>query len=80
MNEFLTNNFIYIVLVVGFIILILIGYMVDKAKTNKLKKEYEDEAKEKNEQLNIPISNVNTTGAGINTQLNNNLENNNEVK
>ena len=54
--------------------------MVDKAKTNKLKKEYEDEAKEKNEQLNIPISNVNTTGAGINTQLNNNLENNNEVK
>ncbi len=71
MTEFLTNNFIYIIIVVAFIILVLIGYMVDKSKTNKMQKEIEQ--KKGSEQLNIPISNaqsVNTTR--INSQINEN--------
>lgn len=71
MTEFLTNNFIYIIIVVAFIILVLIGYMVDKSKTNKMQKETEQ--KKGSEQLNIPISNaqsVNTTR--INSQINEN--------
>ncbi len=77
MKDFLMNNFIYFAITVGFIILIIIGYMIDKTKTNKIKKEYEE--KKKNEQLNIPITNATVTNTGINTQLNNNISTENNT-
>lgn len=63
MIEFLTENFIYIVIIVAFIILVLIGYMVDKSKTSKIQKEIEE--KKESEQLNIPIANAQSINAAM---------------
>lgn len=68
--EFLRNNYIYFVIVIVFIILALIGYMVDKAKTNKIKKQIEED--KKSAQLNIPVANANFAQQhDMNVQTNN---------
>ena len=72
MSDFFKNNYIYFVILLMFIVLVLIGYIVDKIKTNKLKKELEDE--KKNGQLNIPV-----TDASFPKQNGNNSQSSNDI-
>lgn len=77
MKEFLMNNFIYFAIAIAFIILALIGYMLDKVKTNKIKNEYDKKMEEQH--LSIPISNASNTSPVVNTELsmNNSIEKSN---
>jgi hypothetical protein len=50
--EFLINNYIYFVFVAAFLILALIGYIVDTAKTEKLK----TELSKKEQSIDIPLA------------------------
>ncbi len=75
MEEFIANNFTYVLLSAVFIILILIGYMVDKARINKVKSEYEKKAEAS--QLNIPISNAIDTNTNDIVSVNNETKDNN---
>lgn len=53
----LLDNYIYIAIVAGFLILALLGYIIDTTKTEKLKKEF---SKEKDEVANIPVAQINS--------------------
>lgn len=53
--NFLLDNYIYFVFVAILLVLALVGYIVDTAKTEKLKKEY---SKKEEETIDIPIANL----------------------
>lgn len=57
--NFLMENYIYVVFVVVLLILALIGYIVDTAKTTKLKKDLTKEEDTKTSE--IPLVNIDST-------------------
>ncbi len=54
--DFLIKNYIYFVFVAIILVLALIGYIVDSARTEKLKKEY---SKKEEEMADIPLATFN---------------------
>jgi len=59
---FLLDNYIYIAIVAGFLILALLGYIIDMTKTERLKRKY---SQEKEAVANIPVAVVNNN-TGVN--------------
>ena len=51
--KFLIDNYIYFVFVAILLILALVGYIIDSAKTEKLKKEFSEKEKET---MDIPLA------------------------
>ncbi|HBA37676.1 MAG TPA: hypothetical protein DCY94_03050 [Firmicutes bacterium] len=54
--DFLLENFIYVVFISILLVLALIGYIADKTKTQKLRKELTKE--EDSSTMNIPLANL----------------------
>ena len=52
--EFLKANYVYFVFVAGFLVLALIGYIVDSSNTEKRKREENKKSDEEEFALNIP--------------------------
>lgn len=61
MMEFITDNYIIIIIVAGFLIFALIGFIVDTTKNKKLKETVIEETKQ-NEREDIAIVNIDTLG------------------
>lgn len=57
--DFLLDNFVYVIFVIILLILALIGYIADKTKTNRLRKELTSTSQE--DSADIPIASIDSS-------------------
>lgn len=69
MKEFMSDNYIIIIIVAGFLIFALIGFIVDTTKNKKLKKEEENKEIDNIKKEDIAIVDSNVTESISNAEI-----------